>query len=103
MALVIQTPGCAVLGEARSFDGGPDGSVAASTAVEGTLGEPSTCTSTSVFAVDERNEVVQIRRGGSRGHVDAPGGPLVALDASRSGALLAAYRDGRVLSLKVAP
>jgi hypothetical protein len=80
-----------------------DGSVAASAGIDGTLGEPSTCTSTSVFAVDERNELVQIRRSGSRGHVDAPAGPLLALDASRSDALVAAYRDGRVLSLKVAP
>jgi len=80
-----------------------DGSVAESAVIGGTLREPSTCTSTSVFAVDERNELVQIRRGGSRGHVGAPAGPLLALDASRSGALVASYRDGRVVSLKVTP
>jgi outer membrane protein assembly factor BamB len=80
-----------------------DGAVAASAAIEAALGEPSTCTSTSVFAVNDRNELVQVRRGGGRGHVDAPAGTLLALDASRPGSLVAAYRDGRVVSLKVVP
>jgi hypothetical protein len=81
----------------------PDGGVTASAVVDRMLGEPSTCTARSVFAVDERSEVVQIRPDGARLSIDAPAGTLLALDASRPGALVAAYRDGRLVSLKVVP
>ncbi|HEX6764342.1 MAG TPA: hypothetical protein VF103_02665, partial [Polyangiaceae bacterium] len=88
-------------GEIRWIDNG--GSVTAHVAAEGGLSTPSACTTTSLFAVDERGGVVQLRPSGERLRLEAGDGTLIALDASLPGALLLAYRDGRLVALKVAP
>jgi hypothetical protein len=67
----------------------------------GVVAGASACTASSVFAVDGAANVVQVRNNGERMSLDAASGKVVGLDASRPGALVAAYQDGRVVALKV--
>lgn len=78
-----------------------DGRVLGDTKVAGGVAGPSACTPSSVFAVDGAGNLVQVRQNGERLRLDAPSGNVLGLEASRSGALVATYQDGRVLALKV--
>jgi outer membrane protein assembly factor BamB len=79
----------------------PDGRVLGDAKASGVVAGASACTASSVFAVDGAANVVQVRNNGERMSLDAASGKVVGLDASRPGALVAAYQDGRVVALKV--
>jgi outer membrane protein assembly factor BamB len=66
------------------------------------LAPPSACAGSSLFAVNGRGAVVQVRSSGDTVRFDDAGGALVGLVPLRPGALVAAYQDGRVVALKAA-
>ncbi len=78
-----------------------DGRVLGDAKARGVVAGPSACTPSSVFALDGATNLVQIRKNGERLRVDTASGTIVGLAASRAGALVAAYQDGRVVALKV--
>jgi outer membrane protein assembly factor BamB len=78
-----------------------DGRVLGDAKATGVVDGASACTASSVFAIDGAGNLVQIRNNGERLRLDAASGRVVGLEASRSGALVAAYQDGRVVALKV--
>jgi outer membrane protein assembly factor BamB len=77
------------------------GSVQVRVAAHGLVTGPSACSGSSLFAVDARGGIVQVRSNGDVIRVDGPGGALVGLAPIRPGSLVAAYQDGRVIALKV--
>lgn len=80
----------------------PNGSVEAHVPV-GAFEGPSTCRASSVFAVEGSGRILELRPSGEVTPIDAASGEVSALEAARPGALVVAYRDGRVVALKVAP
>jgi hypothetical protein len=53
-----------------------------------------------LFAVDGAGNVIQIRRSGELLRLHVASGTVLGLVPSRPGALVVAYQDGRLLSLK---
>jgi outer membrane protein assembly factor BamB len=78
----------------------PDGKLVAEARAPGAVAEPSACTPSSLFAVDGAGNVIQIRRSGELLRLHVASGTVLGLVPSRPGALVVAYQDGRLLSLK---
>jgi hypothetical protein len=81
----------------------PDGRVEASVRAENGLEGTSVCRGSSVFAVDAGGQILELRPGGAVTPIDRASGEVLALEATVPGALVVAYRDGRVVALKVTP
>jgi hypothetical protein len=77
-----------------------DGSVRTRVTAPAPLARPAACKGSSLFAVDGRGGVVQLRSTGESMPLDGPAGALVGLAVAPPAALVAAYQDGRVLALK---
>jgi hypothetical protein len=80
----------------------PDGSVRARAAAPALVTRPSACSAASLFAVDSRGGIVQVRSTGESLRLEDARGVVVGLVPLLPGTLVASYQDGRLVALKAA-